>query len=244
MSNATGFQVVRRQGGQWLTAALLAGMCLVLLALLVGPRVRAEEARVLPAAEAPAGAPDAGVAVLAGGCFWGVQGVFQHVRGVKRVESGYAGGARDTAQYERVSDGDTGHAESVRIQYDPRQVSFGQLLQVYFSVAHDPTELNRQGPDTGTQYRSAVFAQTPQQAEAARAYIVQLDAAHAFPRPIVTRVETGKAFFPAEAYHQDFLSRNPTNPYIAINDLPKVANLQRLFPALYTPTPVLMYPER
>ena len=232
-----------------LRSALLATALLVAAGFgFIRPGSSAETARTVPAPavdEQPvAGAGATETAVIAGGCFWGVQGVFQHVRGVKRVESGYAGGARDTAQYERVSDGDTGHAESVRIQYDPRQVSFGQLLQVYFSVAHDPTELNRQGPDTGTQYRSAVFAQTPQQAEAARAYIVQLDAAHAFPRPIVTRVETGKAFFPAEAYHQDFLSRNPTNPYIAINDLPKVANLQRLFPALYTPTPVLMYPER
>jgi peptide-methionine (S)-S-oxide reductase len=131
----------------------------------------------------------------------------------------------------------------VRIQYDPKEVSFGQILQVYFSVAHDPTELNRQGPDTGTQYRSEVFAQDAQQAAAARAYIAQLDAAHAFPRPIVTRVETGRPFFTAEAYHQDFLTRNPDNPYIAINDLPKVANLQRLYPQLYRPTPVLVYPE-
>ncbi len=246
MRKTTALAALGDLGSHLVAAALLGGVCLVMFGLIAGPRVHAEEARALPAPSgaAPAGTPDPGVAVLAGGCFWGVQGVFQHVKGVTRVESGYAGGARATAEYERVSDGDTGHAESVRIQYDPRQVSFGQLLQVYFSVAHDPTELNRQGPDTGTQYRSEVFAQSPQQAEAAKAYIVQLDAAHAFPRPIVTRVETGKPFFPAESYHQDFLTRNPHNPYIAINDLPKVANLQRLFPGLYTPTPVLVYPER
>ncbi|MBS0578642.1 MAG: peptide-methionine (S)-S-oxide reductase MsrA [Proteobacteria bacterium] len=245
MSSTTIASGARSPARKLLPAVLLAGAAVALFTLVAGSRARAEEARVLPApaAAAQAAGPDPGVAVLAGGCFWGVQGVFQHLRGVTRVESGYAGGARDTAQYERVSDGDTGHAESVRIQYDPRQISFAQLLQVYFSVAHDPTELNRQGPDTGTQYRSEVFAQNPQQAEAARAYILQLDAAHAFPRPIVTRVETGKPFFPAESYHQDFLTRNPHNPYIAINDLPKVANLQRLFPTLYTPTPVLVYPE-
>ena len=184
------------------------------------------------------------MAVLAGGCFWGVQGVYQHLKGVTRAESGYAGGERASAEYERVSEGDTGHAESVRIEFDPRQVSYGQLLQVYFSVAHDPTQLNRQGPDTGTQYRSEIFAQTPRQAEIARAYIAQLDAAHAFARPIVTRVEPGKHFYPAESYHQDFLTRNPHNPYIMINDLPKVANLQRLFPQLYRESPVLVYPPR
>jgi peptide-methionine (S)-S-oxide reductase len=226
--------------------ALLPGL-VALVIVTMGPRVRAEEARLVPppaasaAAHSPAGAAPQ-FAVLAGGCFWGVQGVFQHVKGVTRVESGYAGGARATAEYERVSDGDTGHAESVRIQFDPAQVSFAQLLQVYFSVAHDPTELNRQGPDTGTQYRSEIFAQDPQQVEVAKAYIAQLDAAHAFARPIVTRVETDKPFYEAESYHQDFLTRNPHNPYIAINDLPKVANLQRLFPDLYRATPVLVYP--
>jgi peptide-methionine (S)-S-oxide reductase len=227
-------------------SALFAGL-VVLVIVVWGPRVRAEEARLVPppaasaAAHSPPGAP-AQFAVLAGGCFWGVQGVFQHVKGVTRVESGYAGGARATAEYERVSDGDTGHAESVRIQFDPAQVSFAQLLQVYFSVAHDPTELNRQGPDTGTQYRSEIFAQDPQQVEVAKAYIAQLDAARAFARPIVTRVEADKPFYEAESYHQDFLTRNPRNPYIAINDLPKVANLQRLFPDLYRATPVLVYP--
>ena len=211
--------------------------------------LHAQEARLVPPpAPAGAAAPGAGaaseVAVLAGGCFWGVQGVYQHLKGVTRAESGYAGGERESAEYERVSGGDTGHAESVRIEFDPRQISFGQLLQVYFSVAHDPTQLNRQGPDTGTQYRSEIFAQSAQQAQIARAYIAQLDAAHAFPRPIVTRVEPGKHFYAAESYHQDFLTRNPHNPYIVINDLPKVANLERLFPELYRPSPALVYPPR
>jgi peptide-methionine (S)-S-oxide reductase len=236
---------------RWLRArleafALLAGLAAVAVASFGGLHARAEEARLVPppavpASAAPANAPTE-VAVLAGGCFWGVQGVFQHLKGVTRVESGYAGGDRSTAEYERVSDGDTGHAESVRIAFDPRQVSFGQLLQVYFSVAHDPTQLNRQGPDTGTQYRSEIFAQNPQQVQVAKDYIAQLEAARTFPRPIVTRVEPNKSFYAAESYHQDFLTRNPHNPYIVINDLPKVANLQRLFPELYRPTPVLVYP--
>jgi peptide-methionine (S)-S-oxide reductase len=246
MTPATRITVMRPLRGSLAALAVLAAF-IVLAVITVGARVRAEEARLVPppapaaAVHSPAGAAPQ-FAVLAGGCFWGVQGVFQHVKGVTRVESGYAGGARATAEYERVSDGDTGHAESVRIQFDPAQISFAQLLQVYFSVAHDPTELNRQGPDTGTQYRSEIFAQDPQQVEVATAYIAQLDAAHAFSRPIVTRVETGKPFYEAESYHQDFLTRNPRNPYIAINDIPKVASLQRLFPDLYRATPVLVYP--
>jgi peptide-methionine (S)-S-oxide reductase len=228
--------------------AILTVLLVLVIATVGGPHVRAEEARLVPPpAPAATAAPGTSgtsseVTVLAGGCFWGVQGVFQHVKGVTGVESGYAGGERGTAEYERVSDGNTGHAESVRIQFDPRQVSFGQLLQVYFSVAHDPTELNRQGPDSGTQYRSEIFAQSPQQVEIAKAYIAQLDAAHAFSRPIVTRVEPNKRFYEAEAYHQDYLTRNPHNPYIAINDVPKVENLQRLFPDLYRANPVLVYP--
>jgi peptide-methionine (S)-S-oxide reductase len=251
MSHVTRPLFMRVLHGRLEAIALVAGVALLLIATMGGPYLRAAEARLVPPPAAPAAAaaqssPSAAadVAVLAGGCFWGVQGVFQHLKGVTRVESGYAGGERDTAEYERVADGNTGHAESVRIQFDPRQVSFGQLLQVYFSVAHDPTELNRQGPDTGTQYRSEIFAQSPQQVEIARAYIAQLDAAHAFPRPIVTRVEPNKRFYIAESYHQDFLTRNPQNPYIAINDLPKVANLQRLFPDLYRSNPVLVYPAR
>ncbi len=182
--------------------------------------------------------------VLAGGCFWGVQGVFQHVKGVTSAVSGYAGGDRRSADYERVSSGSTGHAESVRVTFDPRQVSLGRILQVYFSVAHDPTQLNRQGPDRGTQYRSAIFAATPAQSEIARDYISQLNAARVFNAAIVTRVETGKAFFPAEGYHQDYLARNPMNPYILINDRPKVASLKQLFPASYRADPVLVASSR
>ncbi|HEY0296458.1 MAG TPA: peptide-methionine (S)-S-oxide reductase MsrA [Bordetella sp.] len=179
-------------------------------------------------------------AVFAGGCFWGVQGVFQHVRGVQRVLSGYAGGSANTAQYETVSTGTTGHAESVQITYDPSQVSYGTLLQIFFSVAHNPTELNRQGPDSGTQYRSAIFPANAEQKRVAQAYIAQLDAAHAFPEPIATRIEDNKSFYPAEAYHQDFLTRHPTYPYIVINDMPKIGYLQHLFPARYSENPVLV----
>lgn len=179
-------------------------------------------------------------AVLAGGCFWGVQGVFQHVNGVKNVLSGYAGGKADTAQYERVSDGDTGHAEAVQITFDPQQVSYGTLLQIFFSVAHNPTELNRQGPDHGTQYRSAIFPESPGQQAVAQAYIAQLDAAHSFNGPIVTKIETGQQFFPAEGYHQNFLTTHPTYPYIVINDLPKVGQLKQLFADRYSNEPVLV----
>jgi peptide-methionine (S)-S-oxide reductase len=179
-------------------------------------------------------------AVFAGGCFWGVQGVFQHVRGVKQVASGYSGGAAGTAQYETVSEGDTGHAESVQITYDPTQITYGRLLQVFFSVAHDPTELNYQGPDHGTQYRSAVFPVNAEQRSIAQAYIVQLDNAHVFSAPLVTRVEAFKGFYPAEAYHQNFLALHPGYPYIAINDLPKITELKRMFPDLYRSDPVLL----
>lgn len=172
-------------------------------------------------------------AVLAGGCFWGVEGVFEHVKGVTRVVSGYAGGKADTARYEQVSTGQTGHAESVRITYDPARISYGQLLKVFFAVAHDPTELNRQGPDSGTQYRSAIFYANEDQKRVADAYIAQLQAARVFPQPIVTQVTPLKGFYDAEAYHQDYLAHHPNQPYIVINDLPKIANLQRQLPALY-----------
>jgi peptide-methionine (S)-S-oxide reductase len=180
------------------------------------------------------------VAVLAGGCFWGVQGVFQHVEGVTSAVSGYAGGVADTAHYEMVGTGATGHAESVRIAFDPRRISYGHILQIYFSVAHDPTELNRQGPDAGTQYRSAIFSTNPQQARIAEAYIAQLDQSHVFNAPIVTKIESGRDFYPAEAYHQDFLARNPNYLYITTYDLPKIENLKRLFPDIYRATPVLV----
>lgn len=179
-------------------------------------------------------------AVFAGGCFWGVQGVFQHVKGVKNAVSGYAGGAASTAQYERVSEGDTGHAESVQVTFDPTQVSYGTLLQIYFSVAHNPTELNRQGPDHGTQYRSAIFVQGSEQQRVSEAYIAQLSAAKSFEQPIVTRLESFNGFYPAEEEHQDFLTEHPTYPYIVINDLPKVAQLKQLYPQLYQEKPVLV----
>ncbi len=181
----------------------------------------------------PASGRGSQTAVLAGGCFWGVEGVFQHVKGVIDVSSGYAGGQATTANYETVSTGRTGHAESVKITYDPTRISYGQLLKVYFSVAHDPTELNRQGPDEGTQYRSAIFFANDEQARIARAYISQLQRAHAFRQPVVTQVVPLQAFYPAEAYHQDYLVHHPDNPYIVINDLPKIDNLRQTFPGLY-----------
>jgi peptide-methionine (S)-S-oxide reductase len=184
-----------------------------------------------------AGAPQ--TAVLAGGCFWGVQGVFQHVKGVQQVLSGYAGGDKSTAHYDVVSSGSTGHAESVKITFDPAQISYGQILQIAFSVVHDPTQLNRQDPDTGTQYRSAVFYADEMQKRIAEAYIAQLGKAHAFRRPIVTRVDPLKEFYPAEGYHQDYLVRHPSQPYIAYNDLPKVENFRHAFPELYLESPVL-----
>ncbi|RJF87316.1 peptide-methionine (S)-S-oxide reductase [Oleomonas cavernae] len=206
------------------------------------PAQSAEAAVVIPppAIDVAAGSAETATAVFAGGCFWGVQGVFQHVTGVTGAVSGYAGGAQDTAIYQIVGSGRTGHAEAVEISYDPRLVSYGTLLQVYFSVAHDPTQLNRQGPDTGTQYRSTVFPQNAEQQKITAAYIAQLNEAKVFAGPIATTLEPGKAFYPAERYHQDFLTLNPTYPYIVYNDLPKIENLERLFPALYREKPVLV----
>jgi peptide-methionine (S)-S-oxide reductase len=208
----------------------------------LGRAAREEKARVVPAPaiDEQRTANTSAVAVLAGGCFWGVQGVFQHTRGVTGAISGYAGGPQGGAKYELVSGGATGHAESVQVTYDPRQISFGRLLQVYFSVAHDPTQLNRQGPDSGPQYRSAIFPLDDEQARIASAYIAQLNAARAFSAPIVTRVEAGKTFYPAEDYHQDYLTRHASAPYIVMNDLPKIEDLKRLFPDLYRAAPVLV----
>ena len=185
-----------------------------------------------PKIDVPAAKGDQ-TAVFAGGCFWGVEAVFDHVKGVRRATSGYAGGNADTAEYETVSTGRTGHAESVRVVYDPSTISYGQLLKVYFSVAHDPTQLNRQSPDIGTQYRSEVFTTTSAQQKIATAYIAQLTAAKVFPAPIATRVEPLKAFYPAEAYHQHYLRQHPNDPYIVYNDAPKLVHLKQLFPALY-----------
>ena len=193
-----------------------------------------------PALDPPAADRTSEVAVLAGGCFWGVQGVYQHVKGVTNAVSGYAGGDKSTAVYERVGSGTTGHAESVEITFDPRQISYGRLLQVFFSVVHDPTQLNRQGPDVGTEYRSAIFPMNADQEAVARAYVNQLQVARAFGAPVVTKIEPGKVFYRAEEYHQDYLERNPSNPYIAINDLPKIRDLQRVFSGLYRETPVLV----
>lgn len=178
------------------------------------------------------------VAVLAGGCFWGVQAVYQHVVGVQQVLSGYSGGAKDTAEYETVSTGRTGHAESVKIVFDPKRISYGQILRIFFSVVHDPTELDRQGPDEGTQYRSDVFYADADQQRVAQAYIAQLEGAKVYPRRIVTRVDPLNGFYPAEEYHQDYLLLHPRQPYIVYNDLPKVENLKRWFPALWRDDPV------
>jgi peptide-methionine (S)-S-oxide reductase len=227
-----------RRPGSWV--ALLA-LGAVGFTLWRAPLYGAEAAVVIPPplldnAKAP-GPPQ--TAVISGGCFWGVQGVFEHVRGVKRVVAGYAGGNAATAQYETVSTGTTGHAESVEITFDPAQVSYGQILQIAFSVVEDPTERNQQGPDVGTQYRSEIFYLDEMQKRIAEAYIKQLDAAHAFPQPIATRVDPLKGFYAAEGYHQDYLFHNPDQPYIAMYDVPKVNNFKRVFPELYSPKPVL-----
>ena len=192
-----------------------------------------------PAAQAPAQNAGLETAVLAGGCFWGIQAVYQHVKGVTNAVSGYAGGAQKDAVYETVSSGRTGHAEAVKVTFNPREVSYGKILQVYFSVAHDPTQLNRQGPDSGTQYRSEIFPQNATQQKIAKDYIAQLDQAHAFKRPIVTKTDSMTTpFYAAEAYHQDYAIHHPNQPYIAINDLPKVDNLKKVFPDLWRDTPV------
>ncbi|MFZ6655449.1 peptide-methionine (S)-S-oxide reductase MsrA [Undibacterium sp. TJN19] len=206
-------------------------------------QVQAGEAAVViaaPAVDVPAGSAKTETAVFAGGCFWGIQGVFQHVRGVSNAVSGYAGGKAATAHYELVGSGATGHAEAVQVTFDPTQVSYGKLLQIFFSVAHDPTQLNRQGPDTGTQYRSAVFPATPMQRNVAEKYIAQLNASHVFHAAMATTVEADTGFYPAESYHQNYLTLHPNEPYIAFNDLPKVENLKRVIPALYRADPVLV----
>ena len=218
------------------------------LALLVVPLVAwalnagltAERAVVVPAPAVDAAPAGDGLqtVILAGGCFWGVQAVFQHTKGVTAAVSGYAGGAKQNAHYEMVGTGRTGHAESVQVTFDPQQISLGKILQIYFSVAHDPTELNRQGPDVGTQYRSAVFYANDEQKGVASAYIAQLGKAHVFNQPVVTQVEPLSGFYPAEDYHQDFAVLHPTYPYIVFNDLPKVENLKQLFADVYRDKPV------
>jgi len=229
-------------------SSLTTRVILVLLAIVVlavvfkGAASRAENATVvpMPAVDEAAGTRSSEIAVLGGGCFWGVQAVYQHLKGVTSAVSGYAGGEQGTAEYERVSTGRTGHAESVQITFDPRVITYGRILQVFFSVVHDPTQLNRQGPDVGTQYRSAIFPMNPEQGNVAKAFIAQLNQARTFDAAIVTKIEPSRSFYRAEAYHQDFLERNPTHPYIVMNDLPKIDNLKRIFPNLYNPKPVLV----
>lgn len=223
----------------WIIAGALTLAALGFLSLNLA---RAESAVVIPAAavdnpKAPGGTQ---TAVLAGGCFWGTQGVFEHVKGVKQVLSGYSGGDKATAIYPIVGTGATGHAESIQIVFDSAEITYGQILRIFFSVAHDPTQLNYQGPDHGTQYRSAIFYGDESQQKIAAAYIAQLNKAGMFGKPIVTRVDPLKGFYEAEDYHQDFLIHNPKHPYIVYNDLPKIENLKRLFPAQYREKPVMV----
>jgi peptide-methionine (S)-S-oxide reductase len=223
-----------------LLAVLAGGFSLLSVAALLPARA-AEEAVVIPPPTTDLPAVDGPqTAVFAGGCFWGVQGVFQHTRGVLNAVSGYDGGAKETANYPASGTGTTGHAESVQITFDPHVVTYGKLLQIYFSVVHDPTQLNRQGPDTGTQYRSTIFAQNAAQKEIAERYIGQLSAAKVFAKPIATTIETGKTFYPAEDYHQDYLTLHPSQPYIVYNDLPKIAALKKLFAENYRDKPALV----
>src|SRR4249919_1679393 len=207
----------------------------------VAPTLAAEDAVIIPApAMDVQSASGMQTAVLAGGCFWGVQGVFQHTVGVVNAVSGYAGGSKSTADYNMVSTGTTGHAESVEIKYDPKKISYGKILQIFFSVVHDPTQLNRQGPDSGTQYRSAIFAVNDEQKQVAEAYITQLNAAKVYKKPIVTKVGPLQAFYAAEDYHQDYLTLHPTQPYIVFNDIPKVENLKKIFADNYIEKPTLV----
>ena len=215
---------------------LFSAVSIVVIAMLISCRTTKASATNIPdpVLDAPlALAKGSQTAVLAGGCFWGIEAVFEHVKGVTDVRSGYSGGSAATAQYEKVGTGRTGHAEAVKVTYDPSQISYGQLLKVFFSVAHDPTELNRQGPDVGKQYRSAIFYANDEQKRIARAYIDQLNKAKVFPEPIVTEVAALQAFHEAEAYHQDYLAQHPDQPYIVVNDMPKLDNLKKHLPELY-----------
>jgi peptide-methionine (S)-S-oxide reductase len=214
---------------------------LAITAFTAAPSLAAEDAVIIPAPAVDVqAASGVQTAVLAGGCFWGVQGVFQHTAGVVNAVSGYAGGSKTTADYNMVSSGTTGHAESVEVKYDPKKISYGKILQIFFSVVHDPTQLNRQGPDSGTQYRSAIFTTSDEQKKVADGYIAQLNTAKVYRKPIVTRVGPLEGFFPAEAYHQDYLTLHPNQPYIAFNDLPKVENLKKIFAENYIEKPTLV----
>ncbi len=232
--------MTRRPLSRFSLVAAAVGL-LAISAVNVAPSLAAEDAVVIPPpAVDDQAASGIQTAVLAGGCFWGVQGVFQHTKGVVNAVSGYSGGSQMTADYHMVSTGTTGHAESVQIKYDPKKISYGKILQIFFSVAHDPTQLNRQGPDTGTQYRSAIFTTSDEQKKVADAYIAQLNAAGVYKKPIVTKVAPLQAFFAAEAYHQDYLTLHPTQPYIAYNDIPKVENLKKIFADNYSEKPTLV----
>src|SRR4051812_10587678 len=224
-----------------LSLGLAAIGTLAIAAIATAPSRAAEDAVAIPPPAVDASPSDGlQTAVIAGGCFWGVQGVFQHTAGVVNAVSGYAGGSKATADYHAVSGGSTGHAESVQIKYDPKKISYGKILQIFFSVAHDPTQLNRQGPDSGTQYRSAIFTANEEQKKVAEAYIAQLNAAKVYKKPIVTKVGPLEAFYPAEAYHQDYLTLHPNQPYIAYNDIPKVENLKKIFAENYIEKPTLV----
>ncbi len=235
-------RVSTRKHNRWLCGAAVAVAGLVVA---MHHPAQADAAVAVPAAAYdPAVTAGSETAVLSGGCFWGMQGVYEHVKGVQHVYAGYTGGAASTAQYEIVSTGETGHAESVKIEFDPKVISYAQILRIYFSVAADPTELNYQGPDSGTQYRSEIWAADAVQQKIASDYIAQLSAAHVFSAPIVVRVDAAKPFYQAEDYHQDFLVLHPDYPYIAVNDIPKVQNLQALLPQFYQATPVTVFPAR
>jgi peptide-methionine (S)-S-oxide reductase len=232
---------MRRRPFSRLSLCAAALGALAVTAFIAAPSRAAEDAVIIPAPTSDVQASDGiQTAVIAGGCFWGVQGVFQHTSGIVNAVSGYAGGSKATAQYEIVSTGATGHAESVQIKYDPKKISYGKILQIFFSVAHDPTQLNRQGPDSGTQYRSAIFTTSDEQKKVAEAYIAQLNAAKVYRSPIVTKVGPLEAFYPAEGYHQDYLTLHPTQSYIAYNDIPKVENLRKVFMDYYTDKPTLV----
>jgi peptide-methionine (S)-S-oxide reductase len=232
---------MRRNHFSRLSLCAAALSALAITAFAVAPSRAAEDAVVIPAPAIDTQPSDGTqTVVVAGGCFWGVQGVFQHTAGVVSAVSGYSGGSPMTADYHMVSTGTTGHAESVQIKFDPKKISYGKILQIFFSVAHDPTQLNRQGPDSGTQYRSAIFTTSDDQKKVADAYIAQLDAAKVYKKPIVTKVGPLQGFYQAEAYHQDYLTLHPSQPYIAYNDIPKVENLKKLFAADYIEQPTLV----
>ena len=214
---------------------LVAAALLMALQVSAGSPAFAEVVVLVPVPEADNAKASGALqtAVLAGGCFWGIEGVYEHVRGVSKVLSGYAGGEKNTAHYDAVSSGRTGHAEAVEVTFDPQEISYGEILRIFFSVAHDPTQLNRQGPDTGTQYRSAVFYADDTQRDIAKGYIAQLNESGLFKRAIVTRIDPLERFYPAESYHQDFIAKNPRYPYVVFNDLPKIRNLKKVFPEIY-----------